>query len=337
MAEPERDELDRLVTAAADGDPGAFSRLTEKYRRELHVHCYRMLGSFDEAEDLVQETLLRAWHGRRSFARRSTFRAWLYAIATNTCLDHLRRGRRRALPYQLQRPGETDAPEYPDVAWLQPYPDALLDEADPESLMIAKETVSLAFLAAIQLLTPRQRAVLLLREVSGWTGPEIAAALDCSVAAVDSALQRARASLQRNTPDDRHDWSAQPSTAQEDRLLGRYIAAHEAADADALARLLADTARFTMPPRAVWFEGRDAVVAEFRRGWGRDRAGDWRLVPARANRQPAAAAYLRAWGDSMYRSFGFVVLGLSGVAISEITAFAYPELFPVAGFASTLP
>jgi RNA polymerase sigma-70 factor (ECF subfamily) len=123
---------------------------------------------------------------------------------------------------------------------------------------------------------------------------------------------------------------------QEDRLLGRYIAAHEAADVDALARLLADTARFTMPPRAVWFEGRDAVVAEFRRGWGRDRAGDWRLVPARANRQPAAAAYLRAWGDSMYRSFGFVVLGLSGVAISEITVFAYPELFPVSGFASTL-
>ena len=202
---------------------------------------------------------------------------------------------------------------------------------------IAKETVSLAFLAAIQLLTPRQRAVLLLREVSGWTGPEIAAALDCSVAAVDSALQRARASLKRNTPDDRHDWSAQPSTAQEDRLLERYIAAHKAADVDALARLLADTARFTMPPRAVWFEGRDAVVAEFRRGWGRDRAGDWRLVPARANRQPAAAAYLRAWGDSMYRSFGFVVLGLSGVAISEITAFGYPELFPVSGFASTLP
>jgi RNA polymerase sigma-70 factor (ECF subfamily) len=337
MAEPERDELDRLVTAAADGDPGAFSRLTEKYRRELHVHCYRMLGSFDEAEDLVQETLLRAWHGRCSFAHRSTFRTWLYAIATNTCLAHLRRSRRRALPYQLQRPGETDAPEYPDVAWLQPYPDALLEEADPESLMIAKETVSLAFLAAIQLLTPRQRAVLLLREVSGWTGPEIAAALDCSVAAVDSALQRARASLQRNTPDDRHDWSAQPSTTQEDRLLGRYIAAHEAADVNALARLLADTARFTMPPRAVWFERRDAVVAEFRRGWGRDRAGDWRLVPTRANRQPAAAAYLRARGDSMYRSFGFVVLGLSGVSISEITVFACPELFPVSGFASTLP
>jgi len=133
------------------------------------------------------------------------------------------------------------------------------------------------------------------REVSGWTGPEIAAALDCSVAAVDSALQRVRASLQRHTPDDRHDWSAQPSTALEDRLLGCYIAAHEAADVDALARLLADTARFTMPPRAVCFEGRDAVVAEFRLGWGRDRAGDWRLVPARANRQPAAAAYLRAW------------------------------------------
>src|SRR5690349_5314141 len=141
----------------------------------------------------------------------------------------------------LRMRGETDAPEYPDVAWLQPYPDALLEEADPESAMIAKETVSLAFLAAIQLLTPRQRAVLLLREVSGWTGPEIAAALNCSIAAVDSALQRARASLQRNTPDDRHDWSAQPSTAQEDRLLGRYIAAHEAADVDALARLLADT------------------------------------------------------------------------------------------------
>lgn len=337
MREPERDELDRLVTAALDGDHGAFSRLTESYRREIHIHCYRMLGSFDEAEDLVQETLLRAWNGRCSFAHRSTFRAWLYAIATNTCLDHLRRSRRRALPHQLQGPGEIDAPEYPDVAWLQPYPDALLQEADPETLTIAKETVSLAFLAAIQILTPRQRAVLLLREVSGWTGPEIAAVLDCSVAAVDSALQRARASLQRNTPEDRHDWSAQPSTAQEHRLLRRYIAAHEAADADALAHLLGETARFTMPPRAVWFEGRDAVVDEFRRGWGRDRTGDWRLVPTCANRQPAAAAYLRARGDSRYRSFGFVVLGLSNAAISEITVFAYPELFPAFGFASTLP
>jgi RNA polymerase sigma-70 factor (ECF subfamily) len=337
MAEPERDELDRLVTAAVDGDPGAFSRLTARYRRELHVHCYRMLGSFDEAEDLVQETLLRAWRGRCSFARRSTFRAWLYAIATNTCLDHLRRNRRRALPYQLQQPGVTDAPEYPEAAWLQPYPDTLLEQAGPECLTIAKETVSLVFLAAIQLLTPRQRAVLLLREVLGWTGPEIATVLGCSVAAVDSALQRARASLQRNTPADRHDWSAQPSTAQEHQLLRRYIAAHEAADADALADLLTDAARFTMPPRAVWFEGLDATVAEFRRGWGPDRTGDWRLVPTRANRQPAAAAYLRAWGDGTYRSFGFVVLGLSDAAISEITVFAYPKLFPAFGFPSTLP
>src|SRR5207302_2370168 len=141
-----QEEVAGVVADVRSGDEAAFAALTEPFRRELHVHCYRMLGSFDEAEDLVQETLLRAWHGRRSFARRSTFRAWLYAIATNTCLDHLRRGRRRALPYQLQRPGETDAPEYPNVAWLQPYPDALLEEADPESLMIAKETVSLAFL-----------------------------------------------------------------------------------------------------------------------------------------------------------------------------------------------
>ena len=295
-----------------------------------------MLGSFEEAEDLVQETLLRAWHRRSSFARRSTFRAWLYAIATNACLDHLRRSRRRALPYQLQRPGESDTPEFPDIAWLQPYPDALLDAADPESLVIAKETVSLAFLAAIQLLSPRQRAVLLLREVLEWSGPEIAAVLDCSVAAVDSALQRAQASLQRNRPDDRHDWTATPTTAQENRLLGRYIAAHEAGDADELAELLADAARFTMPPRAVWFEGRDAVAAEFRRGWGRDRTGDWRLVPTRANRQPAAAAYLRAWDDSTYRRFGFVVLGLSDAAVSDITVFACPELFPAFGLASTL-
>jgi RNA polymerase sigma-70 factor (ECF subfamily) len=337
VAEPARVEPDGLVTAAVAGDPGAFSRLTEQYRREIHVHCYRMLGSFHEAEDLVQETLLRAWRGRSSFAGRATFRAWLYGIATNACLDHLRRSRRRALPHQLGRPGESDAPEYPDVAWLQPYPDALLEEADPERLTIAKETVSLAFLAAIQLLTPRQRAVLLLREVSGWTGPEIAAVLDCSLAAVDSALQRARATLQRNTLADRHDWSAPPSTEQEDRLLGRYIAAHEAADADALAHLLADTARFAMPPRAVWFEGRDAVVAEFRRGWGPDRTGDWRLVPTRANRQPAAAAYLRAWGDGAYRSFGIVVLGPSDAGISEITVFACPDLFPAFGCPSTLP
>ena len=189
--ELERAELERLVATPVDVDEGAFGRLTGSYRRELHVHCYRMVGSFEDAEDLLQETLLRAWHGRRSFAGRSTFRAWLYTIATNTCLDHLRRSRRRALPYQLQKAGEHGTAEYPDVAWLQPYPDRLLAEADPEGLTITKETVSLAFLAAIQILTPRQRAVLLLREALGWTGPEIAGLLDCSVAAVDSTLQRA--------------------------------------------------------------------------------------------------------------------------------------------------
>lgn len=332
MAGSDREELERLVAAAVGGDAGAFSCLTEQYRRELHVHCYRMLGSFDEAEDVLQETLLRAWHGRHTFAGRSTFRAWLYAIATNTCLDHLRRSRRRALPYQLQHPGETGTLEHPGIAWLQPYPDRLL----PEGLAIAKETVSLAFLAAIQFLTPRQRAVLLLREVVGWTGPEIAVLLGCSVAAVDSALQRARASLQRRAPDDRHDWAPKPSTEQEDRLVERYIAAHEDADPDRLVQLLADGARFTMPPRAVWFEGRDAVAAEFRRGWGDDRIGDWRLVPTRANGQPAAAAYLRASADHTYRSFGFVVLGVSRDSISEITIFATPQLFAAFGFGTTL-
>ena len=171
----------------------------------------------------------------------------------------------------------------------------------------------------------------------GWTGPEIAALLGCSVAAVDSTLQRARASLQRHAPDDRHDWAPRPSSAHEDRLVERYIAAHEGADADLLVELLTDAARFDMPPRATWFEGRDAVAAEFRRGWGQDRTGDWRLVPTRANGQPAAAAYLRVWGDHTFRSFGFVVLGMSQDAISEITVFAAPELFPAFGFASTLP
>jgi RNA polymerase sigma-70 factor (ECF subfamily) len=260
----------------------------------------------------------------------------LYAIATNTCLDHLRRGRRRALPYQLQRPGETDAPEYPDVAWLQPYPDALLEEADPESLMIAKETVSLAFLAAIQLLTPRQRAVLLLREVSGWTGPEIAAALDCSVAAVDSALQRARASLKRNTPDDRPTGPCNRRRRRRTGCSGATSLPTEAADVDALARFSARRhGALPMPPRAVWFEGRDAVVAEFRRGWGRDRqviGGSCLLAPTGASGGRLSELGETASSKLRVRRPGTVWrrdLGDHRVRV--------PRLFPVSGFASTLP
>src|SRR5271163_2747758 len=244
---------DETVTAAIAGDEPAFSALTERHRRELHVHCYRMLASFDEAEDAVQETFLKAWRGRSGFAGDTQFRAWLYRIATNVCLDMLRHSSRR-----------TAGSSFAEVPWLQPYPDLLLDQAapsdeQPEAVVIERETISLAFLAALQVLPPRQRAALIARDVLGWPASETAAALGTSVAAANSAVQRARATMQSHLPPSRADWPVPEPSAPERALLEQFIDAHERLDAAAAIALAAQDLRITMPPHPQSFDRPAAI------------------------------------------------------------------------------
>ena len=254
-----------LVDEARAGDHGAFERLAEPFRHELHVHCYRMLGSVEDAEDAVQETYLRAWTRLESFAGRSTFRAWLYGIATHTCLDALRRGKARVWPTDLA--GPADPGSYPtpvvDLPWLQPYPDRLLEapaplDGEPEAVVTAKETIELAFLASIQRLPARQRAVLIMRDVLDWSPKDTAVSLGMSQAAVNSALQRAHATMAEHLPADRGEWTAS-SNAAERALLRRLVTAWERSDTTALVGLLRTDARWVMPPRLSWFAGRDAI------------------------------------------------------------------------------
>ena len=309
-----------LVTAAVEGEEAAWAELTERHRRELHVHCYRMLASFDEAEDAVQETLLRAWRARARFDRGTEFRAWLYRIATNVCLDLLRASSRRV----------TALRSFAEVPWLQPYPDRLLDE-----VAVERETIELAFLAALQLLPPRQRAALVARDVLGWPASETAAVLETSVAAANSALQRARATMQANLPARRSDWVAGSASADELAVLERFIQAHERLDAEAALAIAAEDIRVTMPPAPLCFDGRAALAPLLARGFGPERDGDWRLVATAANRMPTAASYLRRPGDSAFRAFKFDVLRVSGGAIAEITTFG-PALFAAFGLPATL-
>ncbi len=324
----------------------AFGALAERYRRELQVHCYRMLGSFEDSEDQVQETFLRAWRQRESFEGRSTFRAWLYRIATNACLDFLDRHPRRPLPRQVQ---PTPNPQVSallsaEIPWLQPYPGRLLEpvapsDAEPEAALVAKETIELAFLAAIQHLPPRQRAVLILRDVLGWSANETAALLEVSVASVKSALQRARPALREHLPEQRLEWA--PSfapTAEERVLLQRYMDAHERADINILAELLREEVLLTMPPHAMWFVGRASIVdftADVFDPASSFYHGLWRSLPTSANRQPAAAHYVQLPGDPVYRAQVLDVLRIVDGKIVEITAFV-PELFPAFGLPLTL-
>jgi RNA polymerase sigma-70 factor, ECF subfamily len=286
-------------------DATRFADLTRQHHRELHVYCYRMLGSFDAAEDHVQEVFLRAWRGRDAFEGRASARTWLYRIATNACLDTLRR---------------TTPP-------LQPYPDQLLDERPgPDAVAVGRETISLAFLAAIQLLPPRQRAALILRDVLSWPATEAAALLDTSVQAVNSALQRARATLRERWPGGRLEWSAAlaPDPAQRE-LLERYIAAHERADPQALVDLLRDDVRLTIEPAVGEWSGKPAVADALRRDMNSE--GRWRMLPAAANRQPAVAAYVRRPGDTAFRAFALIVLRPEAGRIAAMDVFEAPGLF----------
>ncbi len=302
-----------------------FEQATEQHRRELHVHCYRMLASYEEAEDAVQEVFLRAWRARDKFDG-TNVRAWLYKIATNTCVD-LIRAKARAPKAQ------------PEISWLTPYPDRLLDQVaptddEPDVVAVARETVELAFLTALQVLPARQRAALLAREVLGMTAQETADLLDISVPAANSALQRARATMRQHLPSHRNDWTTREPSPRERELLSRFIDAHQRCDAAAAVSIAAEDLRITMPPMPMCFDGLDQLTPLLERAFGPDRDGDWLLVPTWANRMPTAASYLRRPGDTVFRAFKFDVLRVEGDRIAEITTFG-PEMFHLFGLPPT--
>ena len=292
---------DLLVGAAIGGDAAAFDDLIARYRRELHVHCYRMVGSFDDAEDLVQDAVARAWAGRRGFDGSTNFRAWLYRIATNVCLDFLRAARRRAVVID-DRPVDAAEPSPPSLAtmpWVQPYPDHLLDEA-----AVARETIELTYLAALQVLAPRPRAMVVLRYVLGWPAADTAAALGLSVPATNSALQRARSLLRAHLPPDRLAWPAdRGAEAAEAEVVRRFMDACERYDVDQMVALASADIRLTAPPDPRTWDGRDAYAAETAEGFGPGAPGVLRCLPTRANGRPAVADYLRRWDDTAFRPF----------------------------------
>jgi RNA polymerase sigma-70 factor (ECF subfamily) len=325
----------------AGPDPGPaelseseFGDAARRYRREQHVYCYRMLGSFDDAEDHVQEALLRAWRSRDSFQRRAGIRAWLYRIATNVCLDTLRRHRRAPVPPD---PGNPNRPSAATMPWLQPYPDALLgelvsDQPGPEAQAVTRESVSLAYLTAIQLLPPRQRAVLILRDVLDWPASEVAAQIDSTVPAVKSALQRARATLGEHRAVRAPAPPAAGPAAR--RLLQGFIAAHERADPEALIALLREDVRLALVEQGGEWNGRPEVAAALRDGM--TALGAWRVLATSANGQPAAAGYLRRPGDTVYRPFAISVLDIDGDRLAQITAFEVGHLITAFGLPASL-
>lgn len=315
------------LAAARAGDQEAFQRLIAPHQRELMVHCYRILGSWEDAEDTLQETWLRAWRRLDSFAGRASLRAWLYKIATNAALDALAGRRGRTLPaarYAPARPGDALLELVAEPHWLEPLPDTLIDERptfNPEARYEARESVTLAFLAALQNLPGRQRAVLILRDVLAWHAGEVADLLDTTVPAVNSALQRARATMQQYQRV--HSPALVPAApnAQTASLLDRYVAAWEAADAATLVALLHEDAVLTMPPFPLWYRGRAAIR------WFLDAylftgqaQGRFRLVATRANGSPAFAVYQRE-EDGRYRPNALHVLTIAGTAIGEIHDF----------------
>jgi RNA polymerase sigma-70 factor, ECF subfamily len=336
------EDQDALVVAARAGDHTAFGRLTQPYRRELQVHCYRMLGSLEDAEDAVQETYLRTWARLDSYAGRGSLRAWLYSIATRACLDALRRRKARLWPPDVASASDPrDHPAPPvDVSWLQPYPDVLLalpapPDAGPESVVTSKETIELAFLASIQRLPARQRAVLILRDVLDWSAVETAAALDMTVVAVNSALQRARTTLADHLPADRDQWSTN-STKDDRAVLMRLIDAWERSDTAALVALLRTDARLVMPPRPTWFAGRGAIEVFLREHVFGDMGAGWRLRPTAANRQPAFALYQWDGDVREHRPFAIGVLRVHEGEIEELAMFGQPELFGRFGMPAVL-
>jgi RNA polymerase sigma-70 factor (ECF subfamily) len=330
-----------LITRARAGDGEAFRELTEPHRRELLVHCYRMLGSFQDAEDALQDTLLAAWRGLGGFEGRASIRTWLYRIATNRCLNALRSASRR--PAKEWDNSEVEPPEpthLGEVVWLEPYPDALLGGAidaplGPEARYEQTEAISLAFVTALQVLPARQRAVLILREVLGYHADEVADMLDSTVESVNSALKRARASLRHRLPPtgDREPPPA-PDSPAEQALAARFVRAYESGDVDALVALLTADVRVAMPPIPLEYHGRDAVARFYASVIGQGRPYD--LVPTRANGQPAFGVYVRAPAGGIRHGTGLYVLSLAGGRISAITRFETGVL-PWFGLPRALP
>ena len=324
-ADTRREEV--RMSGLGDVDEPAFSGLAERHRRELHVHCYRMLGSFEDAEDTVQETFLRAWRRRETFEGRSSFRAWLYRIATNACLDLLARS----------RPEPATGGE---VRWLQPYPDRLLDELpagdgdQPEAAAVARETIELAYVVAVQHLAPRPRAVLILRDVLGWPARDVAELLGDSVNSVNSALQRARAGMREHLPAERQDWTGGADDAATRELVRRFTDASVATDIGVLAAMLRDDVRCSMPPTPGLHVGRDAVLSD----WVASGFGEMtglRAVPTAVNRQPAVAFYHWREQEGAYLPLTVDVLRVSGGGIADITIFSGDQ-FPRLGLPERL-
>jgi RNA polymerase sigma-70 factor (ECF subfamily) len=335
-------EDDAVVTAARAGDESAFTAVAEGYRRQLHAHCYRMLGSFHDSEDVVQETLLKAWRNRESFAGRSSFRAWLYRIATNACLDFLAHSRRRVVR-EVNDSADSRSTPPPHIAWLQPYPDRLLEqvaprEAEPDAVLIAKETLELAFLVALQFLPPKQRAVLILRDVLDWSAKEAADLLHVSVASVNGALQRARATLNEHRRPRNIGWAPGIDTDEHVRaLVQRYVDATERNDPDAIAEMLREDVRCSMPPHPATWAGRDAVLeAWIEGGFGSESLGQFKCVITRANGMPAVACYLREPGGAEYRPMAVDVLEIEDGVITEITTFPLEPMLEAFGLPAAL-
>ncbi len=331
-----------LVNRARAGDGAAFRELTEPHRRELQVHCYRMLGSFQDAEDAVQDTLLAAWQGLAGFEGRASIRTWLYRIATNRCLNALRSARRR--PAQGWANPEVEPPEptrLGEVVWLEPYPDALLEGAldvplGPEARYEQSEAISLAFVTALQVLPARQRAVLILRDVLGYHADEVADLLDSSVDSVNSALKRARASLQRRVPaTGEREPPAAPDSPAEQALVARFVRAYGSGHIDELVDLLTADAALAMPPIPLEYQGRHAV-AEFFAGVALRPGRRFDLVPTRANGQLAFGLYLRSPAGGTRHGTGLDVLSLTGDRIRAITHFD-KSVLPSFGLPRSLP
>jgi RNA polymerase sigma-70 factor, ECF subfamily len=327
------------LARARAGDGDAFSELVAPYVRELQVHCYRIVGSVQDAEDLIQETLLAAWRGLDRFEERASFRTWLYRIATNRCLNALRdRGRR---PKEYQRMVEPPEPtRRSEPLWLEPYPDVLLEglgdaSLAPEARYEAAESIALAFVAALQHLPPRQRCVLVLRDVLGFRAEEVAGILDSSEASVTSALQRARSTLRERLPAERPDSATLPPSKRERDVVGRFAAAVEAGDIEAVVALLADDAWLTMPPEPYEYQGH-AAIARFLDDRARLRGANFKLVPTGANGQPAFGCYLPDTHAAIAHAYGLMVLTLRGDQISAITWFGDRAVMARFGLPRTL-
>ncbi len=332
--------MNATLARARAGDEDAFRELTDPHRRELQVHCYRILGSVQDAEDLVQETLLAAWRSLETFEGRASVRAWLYRIATNRCLNALRDRARRPREVQAMAP-PPEPTRRTESIWLEPYPDVLLEDIPdrspgPAARYETREAVELAFIGALQNLPPRQRAALVLRDVLGFRTAEVAEMLDTGEASVKGALQRARATLEARLPAADRDRAPRPNSARERQLVGRFADAVQSGDIDDVVALLTDDARLTMPPQPLEYQGHQAIGA-FLRHRAELRGAALRVVPTRANTQPAFGCYLPDAQAAIARPYGLIVLTLEGDSIAAITWFADTGLFRHFGLPRTLP